>query len=93
VINAQISAEIDKSLLGYFVTGDQSFNDISFLDSARAFGIGTITSVIDPPDYGIVTISLYQIETSQTSVPEPATMLLLGLGLIGLAGIRRKYKT
>jgi hypothetical protein len=27
-----------------------------------------------------------------TGAPEPTTMLLLGLGLMGLAGIRRKIK-
>ena len=30
--------------------------------------------------------------TSTRSTPEPTTMLLLGLGLMGLAGVRRKFK-
>jgi hypothetical protein len=34
----------------------------------------------------------FQIYGTSSSVPEPATMLLFGLGLIGVAGIRRKFK-
>jgi len=49
----------------------------------------TTLSVSDGQEY---VFQVYAHSAAYVGVPEPATMLLLGLGLIGLAGVKRKLR-
>lgn len=65
---------------GYFSTGE-------FVVSAGTYSMNILTS-ISPYGSGGAFVKLDNSSTSP--VPEPVTMILFGIGLLGLAGVNRK---
>jgi hypothetical protein len=104
-INANYFPDItNPNLLGWLLSFDTSLiTPFKSANPGQAYWDPTLNSGAGgyvTPDLGAVNGQsgpdfIFQVDASQTMspVPEPATMLLFGTGLVGLAGIKRRKRS
>jgi len=90
---------VNLQLAIWFFEGEIIAGHLLDYSSAQTFIDSANNNAVNGSYYGVQVLNLYDMAGNNSQdqlvynvVPEPATMLLFGLGLIGIAGIRRKFK-
>lgn len=93
-----VNADQDNLFLIAFDSNNNIIDSDSYLWPVDAKGgvnltvMGTNIAYVKFGSTGTSPNSVYFDNFTYTSVPEPTTILLIGFGLLGLAGLRRKIK-
>jgi hypothetical protein len=95
IIDREFEDVIDSLYLGTMIVGDSVWGSIHL--SGYQFATATAQAYSPAGAFALCDIvSRFQFELNAqevqpSPVPEPSTMLLIGTGLIGLAGFRRRF--
>lgn len=91
IVSTASNSFMDKGLAGFDATGQQYVDQYLYYYASPNFPTGA-----DRAGLNIYTIRTYEdghTEINPTAIPIPAAFYLLGTGLLGLIGIRRKMAT